>query len=160
MSIIDNIKNAHILPVWIEEMTTFSQWFGLFFSITLNILIVFFIGLLISGFFKNIYFIQTLNLLLVLIFIILGDFFIDMNYSMSTYTIIISYFVPQKYVTWINYIFYTKSDKHYYNFFKIIPLPDYKLSFTSIYQPVFSVLGFIVLFATSSYFAFLHGTKK
>lgn len=158
--LLDKVKGINIMTVWILAMKTFSQWFGLIFSICLNILLIFFFGILVSGSLKNIYLIQTLNIIIFLTAMLFGDFFIDMTYSISTPTIIIGYFVPQKYINWINYIFYSQSDKYYYNFFQIVPAVDYKLSFTNIYQPLFSVLVFIGLFTVGSYFSFLHGTRK
>ncbi|WP_339039975.1 hypothetical protein [Spiroplasma endosymbiont of Andrena trimmerana] len=157
---LDQLQGTNIMTVWILAMKTFSQWFGLIFSISLNIIVIFFLALLISGSIKNPYIIQTINIIIFLTSILFGDFFIDMTYTISTPTIIIGYFVPQKYITWINFIFYSQSDKNYYNFFQIVPSVDYKLSFTNIYQPVFSCLTFIGLFAVGSYFSFLHGTRK
>lgn len=157
---LDKFEGNNLMIVWILAIKTFSQGFGMIFSIILDIFLIFFCGILISGSIKNPYLIQTLNIVVFLTSILFGDFFIDMTYAISSPTIIIGYFVPQKYITWINYIFYSESNKYYYNFFQIVPTVDYKLSFTNVYQPIFSSLVFITLFAGGSYFSFLHGTRK
>ncbi len=60
---LDQLQGTNIMTVWILAMKTFSQWFGLIFSISLNIIVIFFLALLISGSIKNPYIIQTINII-------------------------------------------------------------------------------------------------
>ncbi|AHF61199.1 hypothetical protein P344_04810 [Spiroplasma mirum ATCC 29335] len=157
---LDSFRHPHIVQTWLFQMHTVDQWMGVVFGIILNILVVFFLSLLVSGALKNIYLVQSINILILVLFLFFGDFFIDLGYATSKATIVLGYFIPQKYLTWIVYMFYTQSEINSYGFFLIVPAIDRNLSFLSIYQPIFGTLIFLGLFSVSSYFAFLMGTKR
>ncbi|WP_127093263.1 hypothetical protein [Spiroplasma poulsonii] len=89
-----------------------------------------------------------------------GDFLIDLSYATTTPAIIIGYFIPQKYITLIVYIFYTQSNYNSNGFFLIVPSVDRNLAFTSIYQPIFGTLIFISTISVGSYFAFVTRFKR
>ena len=156
---LDSFRHPHIVQTWLFKMHAVDQWMGVVFGIILNILVVFFLSLLVSGALKNIYLVQSINILILVFFLFFGDFFIDLGYATSKFTILVGYFIPQKYLTWIVYMFYTQSEINSYGFFLIVPAIDRNLSFLSIYQPIFGTLIFLGLFSVSSYFAFLMGTK-
>ncbi|AHF57966.1 MULTISPECIES: hypothetical protein [Spiroplasma] len=157
---LDSFRHPHIVQIWLLQMHAVDQWLGVIFGIILNILVVFFLSLLVSGALKNIYLVQSINILILVLFLFFGDFFIDLGYATSKAAIVVGYFIPQKYLTWIVYMFYTQSEINSYGFFLIVPAIDRNLSFLSIYQPIFGTLIFLGLFSVSSYFAFLMGTKR
>ncbi|WP_425379406.1 hypothetical protein [Spiroplasma endosymbiont of Stenodema calcarata] len=70
------------------------EWFGLFLGMILNILIMFFLSLLIAGSLKNIYLVQTINILIFILSFIFGDFLIDLSFATTMPAIVIGYFIP------------------------------------------------------------------
>lgn len=158
--LIDLAHQEHIVQNWFNFITLFSQWFGWIFGIILNILLMFFLAFLVAGSLKNIYIVQTINILIFILSFLFGDFLIDLSYATTTPAIIIGYFIPQKYITWIVYIFYTQSNYNSNGFFLIVPSVDRSLAFTSIYQPIFGTLIFISTISIGSYFTFVSGFKR
>ncbi|WP_425380504.1 hypothetical protein [Spiroplasma endosymbiont of Stenodema calcarata] len=127
----------------------FSAWAGFFLGASIVVLASIGIATLIAGALKSISLTQSLIIIILIFTVFFSDLFLSPStMAGSKITVIISYFVPQKYGAWTT--FYATSDGNI-NYFLSKPVSVLiTVSFNNIYGPIFGGLGYCTgLFVTS-----------
>ncbi|WP_338985430.1 hypothetical protein [Spiroplasma endosymbiont of Diplazon laetatorius] len=115
-----NLKTYYILidQKNVNFLINFRRIVGVIFVFIFSSLINFLIGYMMSHISKNLILVQILNIFLISFILIFSDMFIDPNDSLFNNNVIyICYLVPQKYLTWLVYLFYADigTDKSFIN---------------------------------------------
>ncbi|WP_170264702.1 hypothetical protein [Spiroplasma tabanidicola] len=132
----------------------------IFIGIILNIAFVYFIAILIAGFFRNVYLINALFVLVVMFLILTGDYLLDYKFTQSFYYQMFSFLNPQKYLNWIFYTSYTNTYTNSASIYKILKNVEAFFPFTNLFAPLFSSVAIIPVIGLLSYYNFNISIKK
>ncbi|WHQ36676.1 hypothetical protein [Spiroplasma sp. SV19] len=119
----------------------FLAWAGFFLGASIVVLSSIGVATLIAGSLKSISLTQSLVILFLFFAVIFSDLFLSPStMAGSKVTVVMSYFVPQKYGAWTT--FYATSDGNI-NYFLSKPVSALiTVSFNNIYGPIFGGLGY------------------
>ncbi|AGR42117.1 hypothetical protein [Spiroplasma diminutum] len=136
----------------------FTEWIGILYAISLNILISIAIGTIISGLIKSVALSQSLTILIVAFCIVFSDNLLPIDLmAINKGIVIFSYFIPQKHSVWIGLISSSANNLNWImeNADRKIVSFNYNLTLVS-----FTGLLYVVLLSIGAYFSFGWNNKK
>ncbi len=139
-------------------LISFSEWLGILFAISLNILISIAIGTIISGLIKSVALSQSLTIIIIILCIVFSDNLLPIDLmAINKGVVIFSYLFPQKHSVWIGLI--SSSAK---NLSWIIENSDRKIVSFNYNLTLVSFTGmmYTLVLLTGAYFSFSWNNKK
>ncbi|AKX34118.1 hypothetical protein SLITO_v1c04650 [Spiroplasma litorale] len=157
--LIDIIEDINKIMNLFKTTISSPTFIFVLFFIVLNIIVIYFISLLISGFIKNIYLIQAVSFAYLIFIISFGDYLIDSNYTNNIIYQFISYFNVEKYFNWLFYITYVNAFNGGQNLYLITLNISNVIPFKNVYAPLFSMAVIAPIIGFFSFYKFNNSTK-
>ncbi|AUM62656.1 hypothetical protein [Spiroplasma monobiae] len=139
-------------------LISFSEWLGILYAISLNIIISISIGTIISGLVRSVSLSQSISIIVIMACIVFSDNLLSISLmSVNEGLVIFSYFFPQKHTVWIGLISASSGQVGWVveNPDRLVISFDFNLLLVS-----FTGLFYTMILIIAAYFSFGWNNKK